>query len=115
MRWLGIATFIVGGIFFLILVSQFSQPSFISKGELTATEVFVSILFAFYHIVLGFLCFGIAQILFSLASPLPTTHMDTEKKESPPETLTERRCGQCGENNPGNFAFCSKCGSPLNS
>ena len=113
-RGVGITTFLVGVIVLILLISLFSRPSFFSsEGQLSPTELFISVLVAFYHLVLGLLCLGIAQILSSFLPPTLTENVDTETTEPARAIENGQRCSQCGENNPDNFEFCWNCGASL--
>jgi len=113
-RGLGITIFVIGAIIFFFLISRFSQPSmFSSGGQITPTEILISVLVAFYHLVLGLLCLGIAQ-LFPTAKSYPSSYATKiEKKEDITGPLPEIQCEQCGTKNPGYQTFCSYCGTPL--
>jgi ribosomal protein L40E len=112
-RAVGIITFIVGGVVFVVLLYWFSKSTEWSRGELTLQEFTIALLAAFYHLVLGLLCLGTAEILSSLMSVPSTTPAETEDSTS--EILAERPCGRCGTKNPSNFEFCWKCGAAIES
>ena len=70
LRVIGGTTIALGVLAYLILLNQFSQPGvFSNEGNVEGAEAATAIGVAFYHVVVGILCFGVAQVLAEITRP----------------------------------------------
>ncbi len=65
LKVIGTITIIIGIVVALVLISSFSKPGMFSRSGLEAKEIVLSVAVAYYHLVFGALCLGVANIFGS--------------------------------------------------
>jgi len=73
LRVTGAMLCVIGVIAFFFLLSKFSEPGMLSKGEIAPWQFLTAFGLAFYHVVAALLCFGCAQCLAVLISDADAT------------------------------------------
>jgi hypothetical protein len=113
---------VLGIIACLVLIDKFSEPGmFGNGGQLDGTEMGIVIGIAFYHLVIGMLCFGVAQALAEATqsgamqgqSRSVIERLGEEKFGN--QGLISTKCPKCNASYAGDLRgqFCESCGERL--
>ena len=114
LRAIGGITIGIGAIASLMMIVEFSKPGMFSNKGLSGTEIVIAIGVAFYHVILGILCFGVAQTLVEVTNTVNMVDSKQRTKDGG-QSVSKTKCRNCGKIYDGNLTgqFCEDCGEKL--